>query len=58
MKLKFATVTIHGTPRITFSRDEILAMRNSLDENDSHDDMIIQFLDALEKNLIESMREK
>ena len=51
MKVKFATLVVNGTPRISMSREELLAMLNSLDREDRDNDRLIQFLEALDREL-------
>lgn len=52
MRLKFAVFEHNGTPRISMSRDELLAMLNSLDRSDPDNDRLIQFIEALERELL------
>ncbi len=55
MKFKFAIFEEGlgvSEDRITFSREELLAMRNSLDDNDPEMSVLIQFIDHMEKTLI------
>lgn len=52
IKLKFATFSVGGIPRISMSREEILSTINSLDRNDKRAEFLIAYLEALEKELL------
>ena len=53
MIFKFTTVTLNdGVDRITFSREEILAMRNSINEDDPKMAFVLIFLDKMEEELL------
>ncbi len=55
MKFKFATITCpNGEDRITFSREEILAMINSIKKDEeSYLAPVKRFLDKMEEELLQ-----
>ena len=52
IRLRFATFEQNGTPRISMSRDELLAMLNSLDKDDKANYRLIRVIEALERELL------
>ncbi len=53
MNFKFATVTLpNGEDRITFSREEILAMKNSIKDDDPEMRALNMFLAKMEEEIL------
>ena len=52
IQLKFATMEVRGIPRISFSREELLATKNSIDKSEPGVEVLLSFLDSLEEELL------